>query len=83
MHAVFPTFDTTDPALLLQWTAVAHCVHVGYVMNPASQALQVAPVNPTEQVHVHAVLPTFDVTEDARPLQWVAVVHWAHAGYVM
>ena len=29
----------------------------------------------SEQVHVHAVLPTFDVTDAALPLQCVAVVH--------
>ena len=52
-------------------------------MYPESQALQVVPMNPVEQVHVQAVLPMFDATDAARPLQWVAVVHWAHVGYVM
>ena len=42
--------------------------------------LHVVPVNPIEQVHVHAVLLSFDVTETARLLQCVAVVHMSHAG---
>ena len=37
--------------------------------------LHVGPVNPGEQVHVHAVLPTFDVTDAAWLLQCVDAVH--------
>ena len=48
-----------------------------------AQELQVVPVNPVEQVHVHAVLAPFDVTDAAWALQCVDAVHWAHVGYVM
>ena len=37
--------------------------------------LHVVPVNPGEQVQVHAVLSTFDVTDAAWLLQCVTVVH--------
>ena len=40
------------------------------MMYPVSQALQVVPVNPVEQAHVHAVLSLFDVVEDAWLLQF-------------
>ena len=52
-------------------------------MKPTSQALQVAPVKPVEQVHVHAVLAASDVTDSAWALQCVAVVHCVQVGYVM
>ena len=83
VHAVLPTLDATNPPLLLQCVAVVHWVHVGYVMKPALQALQMVPTNPVEQVQVHAVLPMFDATDAAWLLQWVAVVHWTHVGYVI
>ena len=75
VHAVLPTFEATDPALLLQCVVVVHCVHVGYVMYPTLQVLHVGPVNPVEQVHVHAVLPLFDVTDAAWLVQCVAIEH--------
>ena len=62
VHAVLTPFDVTDAAWLLQCVAVVHWVHVGYVMKPTLQASQIAPVNPVEQVQVHAVLSPFDVT---------------------
>ena len=43
----------------------------------------VVPVNPAQQAHVHAVLPAFEVSDRALPLQCVAEVHWVHAGYAM
>ena len=45
-------------------------------MWPASQALQVAPVNPVEQVHVQPVLSAFNTTDPAWLLQCVASVHF-------
>ena len=65
------------------WVTDGVCVfrrHVGYLMYPTPQELHVVPVNPIEQLHVHAVLPTFDVTNDACPLQCVAVAHRVHVG---
>ena len=41
-----------------------------------AQALQVVPVNPVEQVHVHAVLPTFDATDAAWLLQFFFFVRF-------
>ena len=89
---VIPTFVVTDDAWLLQCAAVVHCVHarlveptgqaahVGYVMKPRPQESQVDPMNPVEQVHVHAVLAPFDVTDDAWLLQCTAGVHCVHVG---
>ena len=45
--------------------------------------LHIDPENPVKQVHVHAVLPSFETTSPALPLQWVATVHWVHVGYAM
>ena len=56
---------------------------MGYLVKPTPQVLQAAPPNEYEQVHVHAVLPTFDVTDAAWLVQCAAVVHWVHAGNVM
>ena len=80
MHAVLAPFDVTDAAWLLQCVDAVHWAHVGNVMYPTPQASQAVPVNPVEQVHVHAVLPTFDVTDAAWLLQCVDAVHWAHVG---
>ena len=81
MHAVFPTFDVEDTAWLLQCTADVHWAHVGYVIYPTLQVLHVGPVNPVEQVHVHAVLPLFDVTDAAWLVQSAAAdVHCVHVG---
>ena len=44
------------------------------------QVLHVGPVKPVAQVHVHAVLPTLDVTDAALLLQCAAVVHCVHVG---
>ena len=70
VHEVLAPFDATDAAWLLQCVAVVHCEHVGYVMCPTLQASQVAPVNPVEQVQVHAVVAPFDVTDAAWLLQF-------------
>ena len=81
VHAVLPTFDVTDAAWLVQSAAAdVHWAHVGYVMYPTLQVLHVGPVNPVEQVHVHAVLPLFDVTDAAWLVQCVAILHWVHVG---
>ena len=47
-------------------------------MKSTPQALHVAPVNPAEQVHVHAVLPTLETAMEAWLLQ--IVVQGLHAG---
>ena len=82
MHAVLSPFDVTDDARLRlpQCAINVHSVHVGYVRRPTLQASQVVPVNPVEQVQVHAVLSPFDVTDAAWLLQWLAVVHSVHVG---
>ena len=80
MHAVLAPFDVTDTAWLLQCVDAVHWAHVGYVMCSTLQASQAVPVNPGEQVHVHAVLAASDVTDPAWLLQCVDAVHWAHVG---
>ena len=53
---------------------------MGYVMKPRLQASQITPLNPVEQVQVHAVLAPFDVTHAAWLLQCAAAVHGVHVG---
>ena len=65
VHAVLPRLGATDLAWLLQCVAEAHCVHVGELMEPSSQVLHVLSVNPVAQVHVHALLSVFEVTDAA------------------
>ena len=58
-------------------------MHNGYLFRPGTQVLQDVPAKLAKQVHVHAVLSTFDATAPACPLQCTAVVHCVHVGYVM
>ena len=50
-------------------------MHNGYLFRPGTQVLQDVPAKLAKQVHVHAVLAAFDVTNDALSLQCIAIVH--------
>ena len=46
------------------------------MMKLTSHVLHEAPMKPVEQVHKHAVFPTFDVTAVARLLQFFFFLHF-------